>query len=549
MTATAWSCSRLWSRPSWWLASLALFSLAPRSRAQSVSATPLVTLTSENEERQRLEQIIGKTSAAGFLLRSASSLTPWRDTSRAPSAGFIAPEMRAIHNSALPFSLNDGPLWAGRGWNASVLAGGYAKIGPVRAIFAPTFVSEQNLDFQVIPFPQNAPSPRNVWANPFHPLPESIDLPLRFGDRSRQRLDAGQSSLTIDFDRFSVGAATENRWWGPGIRNAITLSNNAAGFPHLFLQTQGPIHTWAGAFNAQLVLGKLGESDFFDSDSTNDTRSLSGLALTWTAPFDSGLTLGAARIAMTARGNNRIPLGAFFDVFRTAGHANADTAAIIRQGRDQIFTLFGRWVFPTAGFEAYGEWARFEEPLSLRDLMEFPGHSQGYTLGFQWATPVSSGIRTFRLQGEASYLEPDPSLRVRNVASSYTSRGVPQGFTNRGKTLGAAIGPGASSQWLAGDLFAQHWRLGAYLERIRWDNGTMFLPIVPQFRRQDVTLLGGLRGSYTYKGTTLAVDFAHAARFYYLFQAYVQGPIKVGGIDILNNTVSLTLSRAVWPTK
>jgi hypothetical protein len=45
----------------------------------------------------------------------------------------------------------------------------------------------------------------------------------------------------------------------------------------------------------------------------------------------------------------------------------------------------------------------------------------------------------------------------------------------------------------------------------------------------------------------LAIDFAHAARFDYLFQAYVLSPTKTGGIDLLNNTLSITLSTALGP--
>jgi hypothetical protein len=151
-----------------------------------------------------------------------------------------------------------------------------------------------------------------------------------------------------------------------------------------------------------------------------------------------------------------------FDVFRSVGQPNTDTIpASAQAGRDQIFSFFGRWLLAPANFEAYVEWARFEEPKSLRDFLEYPGHSEGYTLGFQWAHPVPP-FTVFRLQGEASYLEPDPSLRLRPTAVTYTSRAVPQGFTNRGETLGASIGPGGSSQWLAADMFSDFWRLGAY---------------------------------------------------------------------------------------
>jgi hypothetical protein len=153
----------------------------------------------------------------------------------------------------------------------------------------------------------------------------------------------------------------------------------------------------------------------------------------------------------------------------------------------------------------------------------------------------------FQLQGEASYLEPDPSLRVRPVAVSYTSRAVPQGFTNLGETLGAAIGPGASSQWLAGDFFASWWRVGSYVGRIRWDNGVLFEPIVPEFKRQDVTLFAGLRASVEWQRVRLMADLTHAARYNYLFQAYILGPSQFGGVDLINNTFAITITTAVGP--
>jgi hypothetical protein len=515
--------------------------------AQHVGVMSLSTLTGETEERARLGQLLGETNPGGFTLRSPSKLTPDRASW---TVGIIAPEVRVIGNSALPYSINEGSLWAGRGWSREVTAGFFIQTDRLRLIIAPTVVSEQNRAFQVIPYPQglSAPPstpPRSVWANPFHPLPESIDLPIRFGDQSRRQLDAGQSSLALRFPLVAVGIANQNRWWGPGIRNALTLSSNAPGFPHAFVETPRPVPTRFGTFDVQWIVGRLTESDFFDLDSTNNSRSLSGLAATWSPRGDSGLSIGIARLVMARQSNEAIPIGAAFDILRSVGQPNTDMAkspAALR--RDQITSLFARWAFPGAGFETYAEWARFEEPASLRDLLEFPGHSEGYTVGLQWARKLA-GRTAFQLQTEASYLEPDPSLRVRPVATTYTSRAVPQGFTQRGRTLGAAIGPGGSSQWLAADVFAAHWRLGPYLGRIRWDNGTLFEPIVPQFKRQDVSLLAGVRGSAAWQGVRLNVDFAHAARFDYLFQTYVLPTGKTGGIDIANNTLAVTLTTAV----
>jgi hypothetical protein len=216
-----------------------------------------------------------------------------------------------------------------------------------------------------------------------------------------------------------------------------------------------------------------------------------------------------------------------------------------KKNRDQITSFFGRWVLPRSGAEFYGEWARSAEPSSLQDFLEYPGHSEGYMIGLQWAHDAFAHT-TFRLQSELSYLEPDPSIRVRPVVATYTSDRVEQGFTQRGQVLGAATGPGSSSQWIAGDLFGRAWRFGIFGNRNRWDNAALFTDVVPGFRRQDVTMSGGARGSLTLSGMTLSASLEHATRFNYLFQSYVLTPITFGGIDLVNNTITVSLSTAPW---
>lgn len=498
-----------------WLSAAAL---APsRLVAQRVGMEPLILIGGEGEERRRLEQLVGAPAGDGMLLRSLSRSMPWTPDSSDWRLLILAPELRFVGNSALPLSLNDGALRASRGLNAMLTGGIDMRVGAVRLVVAPQVVAEQNRPFQVIQYPQDPTLPRSVWANPFHPLPESIDLPLRFGDRSHTRVEAGQSSLTVRVGPTELGAATENLWWGPGIRNAIVLSNNAAGFPHLLARSAEPLRTRVGALEFDVVLGRLSESPYFDLDPSNDRRTVAGAALAWRPPGSTGLQLGLSRLRIASKGEH-----------------------------DQMSSLYGRWLFAPAGFEAYAEWARFEDPTSLRDLLEYPNHSQGYTMGLQWARPLSMR-RTFRLQAEVSYLEPSASLRVRPVLTSYTSSRVPQGFTQRGEVLGASIGPGSSSQWLAGDVFAPNWRLGVFGGRIRYDNGVLYEPIVPGFKLQDVSILGGVRASTSYRGIGVSMEFTDTARLNYLYQAYIADAAAgtSGGVDIGNRTLSVTISSAV----
>ena len=97
------------------------------------------------------------------------------------------------------------------------------------------------------------------------------DGPHRFGNRHLLGFDPGRTDVAVTFPEVTIGATTKNEWWGPGIRNAIVMSSNAAGVPRLYLQTAKPIGTPAGALSARLVSGTL-------------TQSLVYLVLaTWTA--------------------------------------------------------------------------------------------------------------------------------------------------------------------------------------------------------------------------------------------------------------------------
>ena len=507
-------------------------------------------LGSEADDRVRLDHLLNGTPTTGYLFRTPSLLLAQLDTVQEQVGSWgvtlLAPEMESVWNSDLPVSMNDGALWAGAGWNVRLTMGLRLRVGRTTLILAPDALHQRNASFQFFPFAQSADPARKRYADPFHPLPESIDKPVRFGDEPLTAIGPGQSSLTIRAGPVALGAATENSWWGPGIRNGIIMSNQAAGFPHLFLRTGRPIETRIGDLEGTWILGQLEESDYFDVDPTNDTRSLSGMVVTLSPWFERDLTLGVARVvfAPSARGSW---LSAALDVFRSVGRPNSVTdTEPPAPGQDQIFAMFGRWVFSPAGFEVYGEWARFEQPASVKDFLEFPGHSQGYTTGLQWTTRKGdSGV--LRVQAELTNLEPSATWRLRPVYSSYTSRVVPQGYTHRGQVIGASIGPGASSQWLAFDFIEEGWRAGAFGGRIRWDAAAQFTDVVLEPKREDVSLFWGLRAATDLEGWTLSGELSHGVRINYLFQTFYPEPITglAEGVDVANTTISMTFTKAI----
>jgi hypothetical protein len=307
------------------------------------------------------------------------------------------------------------------------------------------------------------------------------------------------------------------------------------------------LQTPAGELEAQWLLGRLEESDYFDFDPRNDVRSLSAFALTYRPAFEPDLSLGFARSVFALADDGALSPGAALDVFRNVGRPNALPATdLTREPRpDQIFSLFGRWIFPASGLETYAEWARFQQPASLRELLSIPNHTQGYTLGLQWAHPWRADSSTvIRLQTEVTNLELSPTFPQQRVISTYASRPVPQGYTHRGQVLGAAIGPGASSQWAAADVFRPGWQAGIFAGRIRSDNAAFYTAAVFRtFHAHDVSVFGGLRGTRVWERWEVEAQFTFGSRLNYLFQNPTPSFQRIDefAVDVSNQTVQITV--------
>jgi Capsule assembly protein Wzi len=503
------------------------------------SSSSLVLVTSEAIDRLRSNQLTaGVAPGQSLLLRSASALTPsitgsnggWR-------AARISPQFLAVINTAIPFSQNYGSLWAGNGPSTRTLLGLKLESAHATLILAPEIILSANADwvlrqdFYAPPLPPD----RSPYDLPYYVGNSTIDQPMRFGNKPIGRIDLGETTAMWSGDRVAFGLSNENEWWGPGIRNAIVLSNNAPGFPHLFVRSARPLQTRFGDVEMRWLVGGLTESAYFDTVSTNNTRSLASIAATLQTGWDPNLSFGFARsVYATATGWGQVPWR-WFDVF---AHTSKTKFASVR--KDQLFSLFSRWVFPNDGVEVYGEWGRVELRPSLRDFLIAPNHTQGYTLGLQWRG-ASWRDGNFRLQGEITQLEQSATFRDTAVPSWYTSTRVIQGYTNRGEMLGASIGPGAQSQFAALDYLRNAWRFGTFGGRIRWNedvHDNFGFPGYAAFCNQDVSLYGGLRGAKTGRLGSLTVDLTLQNRLNAFFQN-AGGCPRDRRLDIHNNTLSI----------
>jgi hypothetical protein len=233
-----------------WRAAAIAVALASSSRVAAQ-----VLIGSPADDRLRLEAILGRRTLAGSLIRSPSASTAASDSSpNAFSWSLVGPVVDGANNSRIPFSLNEGSLWAGRGLSARLTTGVTARIGPVHALLAPEITHSANEGFPLLP----AVTPgRSDYSNPFHAGPRSIDLPVRFGADPLQTVTPGQSAFWVALAGADVGVSTENQWWGPAVQNALIMSNNAAGIPEAFVRTNHPLATRIGTFEGKVIAGAL----------------------------------------------------------------------------------------------------------------------------------------------------------------------------------------------------------------------------------------------------------------------------------------------------
>jgi hypothetical protein len=516
-----------------------LLANVPSLRAQIVPGEG-AQIGSPAADRARLAQITGRAVAA-----------EGRDSAlgvaRSARLRAVEPTVRIVWNSDIPFEGNDDALWAGRGTSVSV-TGGASYSRAIRGrqldvVLAPVVAHSQNRPFPTRP---GRDPGRSAFSSPFYDGHTSADLPLRFGDAPVTTVGFGQSSATLTLDRVAVGVGTHNEWWGPAIRNTLLLGNNAPGVPRLFVRTARPHRTRIGEFDARAFVGTLTESPFFDADGSNDHRSLSALLVVFRPSIDSGLTLGVSRLVAAPVASLPAVLLHMLDalVRYEPVQAYADTTddGRSRRGSDQLFSLFVRWAFPQSGFETYAEWARAEMPRSVRELLEAPQNTQAYTLGLQWADTRVSG-QHLRLQGELTYLEQTAFLAGRPPTQDYyTGQAAVQGFTERGQVLGASIGPGASSQFLAADWLSTGWQAGVFVGRVRSENDALYREGGPRLTQHDVTVYSGVRGAVRFAKSDLHAALTVGRRYNYLLQSlfYLGSPPDAVDIDNVSLTFTVT---------
>lgn len=509
---------------------LAPTSLIAQQRADTTHAGPParagLSADSEIERYLRALQVAGiispdvAWSARPFSPRIADSLLPrsaahpwarafdWSPEPQRSGIDIVPISVGLGGNSAFPFGVNDGPVWAGRGATASISGGVAGHVGTwLHAQIAPIAFVAQNANFPLRP---NGQTGTLAFADPN--FPTEIDAPQRFGSGAYGRVDPGNSYVRVDAGALEVGVSTANEWWGPATRYPYILGTNAAGIPHAFIGTSRAVGPSFLRVNGHLIYGIESQSDwsavsgpthYVNVDSAGTRRFASGFVVTAQTSALPGFEFAAERFfhsAIPAGGIPgrflRKPLQGLFKAGLPVESGFLDTQG---GGDNQEFALAARWVLPRAGMEVYGEYGREDHNYDLRDALEEPDHARAYSFGVQ-KTFVHSAQHMSVLRAEVIDGEPSETARHRDEGLLYVHAPLRQGHTQLGQYLGTAIGAGE----FAGATIA----LDRYDPRGRWTVG--YERTVSENGDVAITTPASLRSTVA---NTLSVERLHFARW------------------------------------
>ncbi len=383
------------------------------------------------------------------------------------------------YNSHHPEGLNDGAMIPAIGYQFLFSGGFFIKYSLLSIQLRPEAVYAENRAYDG--FPDEFSD--QIWANYSRYL-NNIDLPERFGESTYQKLSWGQSSIRLTYSSLSIGLSNENLWWGPGIHNALLMTNSAPGFKHLTLNTVKPIRTIIGSFEGQIIAGRLEGSGFTPLGADRmklhqnlyvpkpeGWRYFNGMVFSYQPRWVPGLFLGLTRSFYMYRNDMGNSFGDYlpiFDVFRkkVIGEKSEDARKL-----DQLVSLFMRWVWTEEHGEIYFEYGREDHAWDLRDLTLEPSYSAANIIGFRKLFGLNTLKDEFiQINLELTQMAMDNTTINRSGGSWYLHHQIVSGYTNEGQMLGAGIGPGSNSQTLNVSWVKKLKTLGVQFERVVHNN-------------------------------------------------------------------------------
>lgn len=481
-----------------------------------VSLMPAITMAQVqtpgtlHSDYDRVMRISGELPAYSAAYQSAIEYINGTDsTLKSNSIGLSDAIFKTTFRSAYGRSMNDGALWYGRGFTHEIHAGFQYSHGLLDVTVQPVVFYSQNRSYDL---QQNPIFELEYDKSPYsYQYDALIDYVIRYGDKPFVMLHPGQSDISLRLNRFRTGISTQNMSVGPSWYNPILLSTNAPGFPHLYFQTRRPLSIPYFDVGFKQVWGVLQESNYFDENPDNDWRYFAGLFIELNPRFVPGLQLGFNRTFIQRGQDFKLLSGdPLVTLYRFKAQSGIDDVNLdLNDAFDQIAAVTGRWRHPSAGFEAYFEFAINDFGGSF--FGSHPDHSRAYNIGVTQIFP-STDASTYALTFELTNTAMSKTGFVRPPGSYYIHMSIEQGYTNGGQILGSGMGPaGALGYNLFFRKYTDKTLHGVHIEYKRIDDDFYFLYFNDK-DRHDFELGATYRAVLAMSGYNLGVDVGYARR-------------------------------------
>ena len=368
-----------------------------------------------------------------------------------------------------PFQELDGPMIASSGQQTYISGGVYLKLGPLTIQYQPQFVWADNKNYRGTTQTPNYHYPDSYSYDHYK---NNLVFNQVFDNPFLKNNLLGNSSIRLNAGPVSVGVSSENLTWGPSIMNPLLMSSHAPGFMHISFNSRRPWRTKIGSFEWQWVAAYLEEINpvyrglaenylgYGPGQSQDEKRYFNGAMLTYQPKWIKGLSMGFTRIAQEPEillwdySTNKLASVPNWNlIFRNASRDKDGNQFSnwllypVEESIDQYAGVFLRWVWEPAHAEFYTEWGRNDAFFNMRDFIQDPEHSRGYTYGFRklFNYNETAPSKYWQLMSEYTRLQQASSFPTRSAGYWYVHGGYrPFGYNYLGQNLGAPIGSGGN---------------------------------------------------------------------------------------------------------
>ena len=445
---------------------------------------------------QRTKQLLNDSNGVisnSFLIRSTASFQFLQSKIKRTTKDIVQSVNFTYdhqNNSLLPNSFNDGNMYPSRGWQERYSYGVNLKLLIFDINYQPEKLTVQNLTQE---YYAGNTEDGNFMFKYFGMVANNIDNFRQFGFDQIEETTLGQSRVGIKTKYLTAGLSNENIWWGPGKRNSLVFTNNAAGFKHYYFKTVEPIKSYIGNFEIASVIGKLEPTNYTEIDQellnicrpckvfkNLDEREIDGITINWQPRWIPNFYIGYAYSRQ---------------FYRHATNELGDTVNFFSKNlpKQEIGSMFFRFAIPEDHAEFYGEmgmpneapwpWKFFKERMK-------PGFVFGATKLvplklFDSYLSLNVEFTQLQLMNPKDYFYPKNPMAGGVGNSWYLSYIVKQGYSNNGQLMGSSIGPGSNNQSISLSWNKGYNKVGFFIERTVYNNDFYYVayynPFSPGF--------------------------------------------------------------------